>query len=236
MYCPDLRKLWEFLKRNWPVVTAVIGALALVAVLATSTVTLQSCGCQGPTVTPVPSVTPIPTPVVTFAPTPVASPTPQPATGIVTDVHRLWWESVYGAGPIDLAWGWDSDGYVIAMDVDTEVVYTTTCTSTPVWHYVIDVEVRRGDGTVVRRTAMETGLSSMAAEEGTPMPRWGQYDGDLPWEVGLVGLTGELEVWGRGRWMPDCDRLPIYTTYDQLPNGFTPQDERGFSRVGVYER
>jgi len=152
----------------------------------------------------------------------------------VTGTHALVWDVMYNVSPGAFEWGWDKDGYLVVIDAHSGQVYTTTCTGELVYRYVIDVEVRRY-GAVIRRKTITTTLMGMAALTGTPMPMTGQYDGDLPWEISLTD-TGQFEVWEWGRWVPDCDELPTFTAYREGDGGLVPQDEHGFSLVGVYER
>ena len=260
-----LNTAWAFLKRNWAIIvppTVVVVTLGLAAVAATTTLT--RCGCQGPVLTPTPTVYPTVPPTVTPSPSPTpvweppVTPTPQPGANVVTGTHALKWDTVYNIAPGEFDWGWDKDCHLVAIDtasgqvytttcgavayhytmsysdVYRQQVYTTTCTGGLSYVYVIDVEVRQ-DGAVVRRKTITTTLTGMAALAGTPCPTTGQYNGDLPWEIGLTD-TGRFEVWERGQWVPNCDGLPTNVTYREGDDGLVPQDERGFSLVGMYER
>jgi len=256
-----LTTAWAFIKRNWAIIvppTVVVITLGLAAV--TATTTLTRCGCQGP-VSPLPTpVSPLPTPTPVWEPP--QTPTPVPgASNMVTGTHALKWDVAYNVSPISVSWGWDENCHLVVIDdasgqvytttcgetayhytmsryayAYARQVYTTTCTSELAYRYVIDVEVRQ-DGEVVRAITHVMALTGMTALEGTPMPTTGQYDGDLPWEISTAGVTGQFEVWVRGRWVADdCDELPIFVTYKAGDDGLVPRDERGFSLVGVYER
>ena len=247
-----LATAWLFIKRNWPIIVPVAAvALALAAV--TATTTLRSCGCQGPVPTPTVIVTPSPTPIFE----PPQTPTPIPgAHNVVTGTHELHWDTVYNVSPGAFDWGWDKDCHLVVIDAASGQVYTTTCggvayhytasyvdgrpyravcTGGLSYVYVIDIEVRQ-DGAVVRGETITTTLTGMAADAGTPCPTTGQYDGGQPWKTSLAGLTGRLEVWARGQWVPNCDELPTVTAYREGDGGLVAQDEQGFSLVGVYER
>jgi len=212
-----------------------------------------------PTVPPTVTAMPSPTPTPVWEPTPSVTPTPQPATDLVTDTQALLWDLMFNVSPVALDWGWDKDCNLVVIDTASGHVYTTTCggvayhytasdadayprqvyTTTCggelVYRYVIDIEVRQ-DGEVVRSDTHVMALTAMTVLAGTPMPTTGQYDGDLPWQISLVGLTGRLEVWERGQWVPNCDALPMFITFQAGTDGLVLQDEQGFSLVGVYEK
>ena len=262
-----LNTAWAFLKRNWAIIvppTVVVITLGLAAVAATTTLT--RCGCQGPVLTPTPTVYPTVPPTVTVSPSPTpvweppATPTPQPSASVITGTNALEWDMMYNVSPVALTWGWDENCHLVVVDDASERTYetacgetayhytasyaypyavdrqVTTCISELVYRYVVDVEVRQ-NGEVVRAITHVMALAGMAALEGTPMPTTGQYDGDLPWEISTAGATGQFEVWVRGRWVADdCDELPIFVTYKAGDDGLVPRDERGFSLAGVYER
>jgi len=226
---------WLFVKRNWAIIVPTVVVVTLLLVAVTATTTLRSCGCQGPI--PTPTVTLGPT--ATHTPTPMWEPpeTPTPVSGgdDITGTHALVWDRMYNVGPGELEWAWDKGGHLVVVDVASGRVYTTTCTGELAYTYVIDIEVRQ-DGAVVRGETITTTLTGMAADAGTPCPTTGQYDGGQPWKTSLAGLTGRLEVWARGQWVPNCDELPTVTAYREGDGGLVAQDEQGFSLVGVYER
>lgn len=229
------------------VAVAVIAVVLMFACIGgsafTAATTLTRCGCSGPTRTPTPTATPMPTPTATPEPgttptvrptwtplptrTPTLVPSPSPTSETVEGVRRLYWDTMHGISPMDLAWEWNDDGYIVAVDA-TGQEYATTCTDALVYVYVIDVEVRQ-DGEVVRAEQVVTGLEAMTAEAGTPMPNSGQYDGDQAWSIPVDGG----EVWVRGRWLPNCADLPPVPVWHVTDAGLAPTDERGFVLVEV---
>jgi len=216
-------------------------------------------GLPTPTSTPTPLPTPTSTPGGTSTPVfiPPTTPTVQPGTDVVTDAHGLMWDVKYNVSPASLSWTWDGDCYIVATnDATGQVytttcggtmtrhyaeyadsgVYTTTCTYTPVYRYIFDVEIRRQSGAVLRTRTVTTALTAMIVDAGTPMPTSGQYNGEQWWGIPTDGITGRFEVWTCGRWVSDCDELPAFPTYQEGSGGLVPRDGRGFSLVGVYER
>jgi len=198
------------------------------------------------TSTPGPSPTPVFEPPVTLTPVQVADE--------VTGTHSLIWDAMYNVSPVVRKWAWDEDCHIVvgiggrmytttcgaavahqsyAYPYNVEVV---TCAGGLVYRYVMDIEVRRHqDGEVVQSRTTTTTLTALTAQT---MPTSGQYDGELPWQILTEGITGEFEVWERGRWVPNCPELPTITVYRyrEGDDGFTPQDGRGFSLMGAYVR
>lgn len=257
MYWPDLHKLiewltrvfdwfdgvWVFVKRNWPIVVAIATILALSAVLAGTTATLQSCGCQGPTLTPTSTATPRPTiapPTVTPEPSPtptmqspispLPTPTPQPIPPVLTDQVGLYWQA-YGVEPIKFTYDWDDDGYLV-VDVDGNT-YETTCTGEPEYDAYLDMELRQ-DGVTVASHVVLLASPGIIGEPGT-----GQWNDDIAvswdWSADIAGLTGEVELWERTRWQMACADLPVFVVYVETDDGLMSQDADGYSLMAVYD-
>lgn len=231
------------LKRYWPIIGSVIVGIAGVLIVGTTTMTLQSCGCQGP-------ISPLPTPLPTLS-SPVPPPMDVRRLGtVVTGTTKIWWddplvldvtacisvtddilvgddyELTFTCGPRE---SMACANYPFTLVVSTDEI---TAVQETVFTLVVDLEARQGDQ-VLDETTLPTPLFG-AKEPGT-----GQLDGDVPWEFDVAlldSVDGTVEIWERNRWIDPDHRLPdVAVPYYEAWGELQKMDDRGFFLVADVE-